>query len=76
MALRLDDIAGAQAAAEEALWIISLEPGLALWWRAATTRYLRLPHASGVVLAMITITALSTLVLLFFSRGGSLFFED
>src|SRR5579871_2574442 len=33
MALRLDDIAGAQAAAEEALWIISLEPGLALWWR-------------------------------------------
>jgi len=34
MALRLDDIAGAQAAAEEALWIISLEPGLALWWRA------------------------------------------
>ena len=34
MALRLDDLAGAQAAAEEALWIISLEPGLALWWRA------------------------------------------
>jgi CHAT domain-containing protein len=33
MALRLDDTAGAQAAAEEALWIISLEPGLALWWR-------------------------------------------
>ena len=33
MALRLDDVAGAQAAAEEALWIISLEPGLALWWR-------------------------------------------
>ena len=33
MALKLDDIAGAQAAAEEALWIISLEPGLALWWR-------------------------------------------
>ena len=34
MALQLDDVAGAQAAAEEALWIISLEPGLALWWRA------------------------------------------
>jgi CHAT domain-containing protein len=34
MALQLDDIAGAQASAEEALWIISLEPGLALWWRA------------------------------------------
>jgi CHAT domain-containing protein len=33
MALKLDDVAGAQAAAEEALWIISLEPGLALWWR-------------------------------------------
>jgi CHAT domain-containing protein len=33
MALRLGDVAGAQAAAEEALWIISLEPGLALWWR-------------------------------------------
>ena len=34
MALRLDDVARAEAAAEEALWIISLEPGLALWWRA------------------------------------------
>jgi len=34
MALQLDDVAGAQAAAEEALWIISLEPGLPLWWRA------------------------------------------
>ncbi len=34
MALRLDDVAAAQAAAEEALWIISLEPGLPLWWRA------------------------------------------
>jgi len=34
MALQLDDVSGAQAAAEEALWIISLEPGLALWWRA------------------------------------------
>jgi CHAT domain-containing protein len=34
MALKLDDLAGAQAAAEEALWIISLEPGLPLWWRA------------------------------------------
>lgn len=33
MALKLGDVAGAQAAAEEALWIISLEPGLALWWR-------------------------------------------
>ncbi len=34
MALQLGDVAGAQAAAEEALWIISLEPGLPLWWRA------------------------------------------
>ena len=34
MALRLDDLPDAQAAAEEALWIINLEPGLALWWRA------------------------------------------
>jgi CHAT domain-containing protein len=33
MSLRLDDLPGAQAAAEEALWIVSLEPGLALWWR-------------------------------------------
>lgn len=33
MALRLGDLAGAQAAAEEALWIISQEPGLPLWWR-------------------------------------------
>ena len=32
--MQLDDVAGAQAAAEEALWIISLEPGLPLWWRA------------------------------------------
>src|SRR5258708_13327071 len=31
MALQLDHIAGAQAAAEEALWIISLEPGLPPW---------------------------------------------
>jgi CHAT domain-containing protein len=33
MALRLNDTASAQAAAEEALWIISEEPGLPLWWR-------------------------------------------
>ena len=33
MALRLGDFAGAQAAGEEALWIISQEPGLPLWWR-------------------------------------------
>ena len=33
MALRLNDNASAQAAAEEALWIISEEPGLPLWWR-------------------------------------------
>ncbi len=34
MALRLDDLAGARAAAEEALWIVSEEPGLPLWWRS------------------------------------------
>jgi CHAT domain-containing protein len=34
MALRLGDLPNAQAAAEEALWIVNLEPGLALWWRA------------------------------------------
>ncbi len=33
MALRLDDLASAQAAADEALWIVSEEPGLPLWWR-------------------------------------------
>jgi CHAT domain-containing protein len=34
MALRLGNLADAQAAAEQALWIVNLEPGLALWWRA------------------------------------------
>lgn len=34
MALRLGDLAGARASAEEALWIVSDEPGLPLWWRA------------------------------------------
>ena len=34
MALRLGDLATAQAAADEALWIVSEEPGLPLWWRA------------------------------------------
>lgn len=33
MALRLGDNASAQAASEEALWIISESPGLPLWWR-------------------------------------------
>jgi CHAT domain-containing protein len=33
MALRLGDNGTAQAAAEEALWIITEEPGLPLWWR-------------------------------------------
>ncbi|HEY5237389.1 MAG TPA: CHAT domain-containing tetratricopeptide repeat protein, partial [Rhizomicrobium sp.] len=33
MALRLDELAAAQASAEEALWIISQEPSLPLWWR-------------------------------------------
>ena len=36
MSLRLDDLAGAKAAAEEALWIVTDEPGLPLWWRADT----------------------------------------
>jgi CHAT domain-containing protein len=33
MALRLGDLPTAQASADEALWIISDEPGLPLWWR-------------------------------------------
>ena len=33
MALRLGDNASAQAAAEEALWIITEEPGLPMWWK-------------------------------------------
>jgi len=33
MALRLGDTASAQAAAEEALWIITEEPGLPIWWK-------------------------------------------
>lgn len=36
MALRLGDLASAQASADEALWIISEEPGLPLWWRPDT----------------------------------------
>jgi CHAT domain-containing protein len=35
MALRLNDLAGARAAAEESLWIMTEEPGLPLWWRPA-----------------------------------------
>jgi CHAT domain-containing protein/tetratricopeptide (TPR) repeat protein len=35
MALRLSDLAGARAAAEESLWIMTEEPGLPLWWRPA-----------------------------------------
>ena len=34
MAVRLDDIPAAQAAAEEAMFIISQQPALPLWWRA------------------------------------------
>lgn len=33
MALRLGDTVAARAAGEEALWIVSDEPGLPLWWR-------------------------------------------
>jgi CHAT domain-containing protein len=33
MAVRLDDIPAAQAAAEEALFIVSQQPALPLWWR-------------------------------------------
>jgi CHAT domain-containing protein len=36
MALRLDDLASARAAGEEAMWIVSEEPGLPLWWRPDT----------------------------------------
>lgn len=36
MALRVGDLASARAAAEEALWIVSEEPGLPLWWRSDT----------------------------------------
>lgn len=34
MALRLGDMANAEAASQEALWIVTQEPGLPLWWRA------------------------------------------
>ena len=34
MAVRLEDIPSAQAAAEEALYIITQQPGLPMWWRA------------------------------------------
>jgi hypothetical protein len=37
---------------------------LSIWWHAATTRYLRLPHAAGVVLAMLTITSLVVCLML------------
>lgn len=40
MALRLGDLASAQATAEEALWIISDDPSLPLWWRADTVTLL------------------------------------
>jgi CHAT domain-containing protein len=36
MALRNGDTGAAKASAEEALWIVSDEPGLPLWWRADT----------------------------------------
>jgi CHAT domain-containing protein len=36
MALRLGDLAAARAAAEEALWIVSQEQDLPLWWRPDT----------------------------------------
>ena len=36
MALRLGDNGTAQSAAEEALWIVTEEPGLPLWWRPET----------------------------------------
>jgi CHAT domain-containing protein len=36
MALRLGDLASARASGEEALWIVSEEPSLPLWWRADT----------------------------------------
>jgi CHAT domain-containing protein len=36
MALRLGDVASARAAAEEALWIVSQEEDLPLWWRPDT----------------------------------------
>jgi CHAT domain-containing protein len=36
MALRLGDLASARVAGEEALWIVSEEPALPLWWRADT----------------------------------------
>ena len=34
MALRLGDMGSAEAASQEALWIVTQEPGLPLWWRA------------------------------------------
>lgn len=36
MAMRLGDNGTAQASAEEALWIITEEPGLPIWWRPET----------------------------------------
>ncbi len=52
MALRLGDLASAQATAEEALWIVSDEPGLPLWWRADTVALLgEINEARGRVVA-------------------------
>jgi len=52
MALRLDDVTAARAAAEEALWIVFQQPGLPLWWRADTLSLMgEVNAASGRVVA-------------------------
>jgi CHAT domain-containing protein len=47
MALRLGDLASAEAASQEALWIVTQEPGLPLWWRADVVSLMGEVSAAG-----------------------------
>lgn len=49
---------------------------LGVWWHAATVRYLRLPHATGIVMAMLVITTLTVGVFAALTQGYQFFFLD
>jgi len=46
---------------------------LVLWWSFAARRYLRLPHAAGVGLAMVTLSILLSMLLILIYPGGTWF---
>jgi hypothetical protein len=47
-----------------ALLMLGLLPGYVVWWSLATSRYLKMPHAWGIGIAVVLIGALASMLVM------------